>query len=321
MSGGIDLETLNGAIQRWGHRVETLAIRTNMPVATLQRKLAGETDFCVGELMRVCHTVGLNPSELVQETEPVKKDKSLTPRVRDLEASEEMRMWAALNLDHLGERIIFDQDRKVKVREAEDGLIYRGAFRITVSPGHLPDFVIRLYRGASTNDLMCARRIIAQAKEGKFSLKDWTRVEKFTNQDCGGYIMRLWFESSGKPHTDELRECDDAACVEPFHGWMREMQDSPCRTEATEHPSGVYTVRGWKYHGEEWAAYVDHDSECFPEGPEGLKVVRDLANDYAWVQAECDRLNAEDHLRGAPTMLQLVSEFESKMGAHVEQRR
>lgn len=289
----MDRPALHAAIRERGLQFATLAIESGMPLASLQRKLTGRADFTVRELGDLCRAVDIKPSDLFPEPKPVKKSKSLTPRVRNSAVTEEMRVWAAANLDHLGERIVFD-DRKTKTRQASDGLTYRRAFRITVAPGHSPTFAIHLYQGASQRDLRCARRIIEQAKAGNFQTGDWTRIEKFSNQEYGGYSMRLWFAVTGEPARDELRECKDTACVEQFHEWRFGEQDAACRTEAITHPTGAYTVSGWRFHGDQWAAYVEHDTECFPEGPEGLKIIRDLANDYAWVQAECDRFNAKE---------------------------
>lgn len=219
----------------------------------------------------------------------IKTRKDLTTLSLDAPATDAERIWAADNLDPLTVKIFFTDQRKAKTRRAKNGEIYRGAFKITVAPGNGPHFALTLYRGASSADLERANRIIVQAKAGMFERHGWDRIEKFTNQAFGGWIMDLWLHVSGEPEPDRLKECQTPGCVNQWHEWVREQQFDPCKLEPIEHPNGYYVVHG-NHDGEQWEAWADTDS--LPDGIEGLKAIRDLANDFAWVQGACDRLNA-----------------------------
>lgn len=211
----------------------------------------------------------------------------------DTTITDERRVWAAAHLAELPTRIVFG-DMKVQKGHDPSGNLFRQAYAIIVIPGR--DFLIRLYKGASDWDLRQAKRFVEHAKEGLFNSDMWT-AHNYGRHGDGFYFSNplLW---DGKKHRDRLKPCTVIGCVDDFHGWVDDGQDGrlqndPCRTEAIKHPHGYYIVRGWRFCGEEWSADVSNDHDCFPEGAAGLKAIRDLANDFAWVHEECSRLNEQ----------------------------
>lgn len=218
----------------------------------------------------------------------IKKRKSLTPISLNEPATDEERIWAADNLGQLTVKIYFSDQMRAKTRSANTGDIYRRAFKITVAPGNGLHFALMLYKGASSADLERANRVIVRAKAGMFERHGWDRIEKFKNQAFGGWVMDLWQRVSGEPEPDRLKACQTRGCVKQYHGWVRGEQFSPCKLESIKHPSGYYVVHGER-DGEQWEAWADPGQ--LPDGVQGLKAIRDLANDFAWMQGECDRLN------------------------------
>ncbi|MGW9020182.1 hypothetical protein ACWGOE_01720 [Leucobacter chromiiresistens] len=173
-----------------------------------------------------------------------------------------------------------------------DRHVWRHAFNIIVTPSRdEPRFHVRLFQGATEADKEWAQQIIRDAQAGRFDLSVWEQRPPSEGHPFTRYIFSKWVKSNDRP-TATLRPCHEPGCIEDFHGWVDGQKDDPCWTEPIHHGSGVYMVRGYRYSGEEWQAHASHDSDAFPSGSSGLRIVRDLANDLAWVQGECDRLNA-----------------------------
>ncbi|WP_053387821.1 helix-turn-helix domain-containing protein [Leucobacter japonicus] len=291
----IVIDNLWRAIDRRGFKTRDLAERIGVSLEALQRKLSQHIDFTTSEIANLCEVLNVTAESLFSkpENEAVLRE-DLTTIKRNLEASPEVQMWAAANLDPLSEHISFS-DKKVSVARAEDGKLYRAAFVITVAPGHGRTFNIKLFAGASSRDLANARRVISEAKRGRFAADTWWRVEKFANQSFGGWQMTLHLWNDGKGEPNDLRPCAMRGCVEPFHAWSDDEQDEPCVCIVIEHPDDRYIVRGFRWAGDKaWQAEAGNDCDIIPDGPAGLKMLRDFANDFAWVQGECDRLNAAE---------------------------
>ena len=64
LSSGHLLQGLQEAIKAWGHKLETLAVMSNMNVDTLRRKLAGNSAFTIDELSVVCRVLEVQVFEL-----------------------------------------------------------------------------------------------------------------------------------------------------------------------------------------------------------------------------------------------------------------
>lgn len=197
-------------------------------------------------------------------------------------------VWAELYLADMETVIKFDLDQAAKTFTDQAGETWRSGFEAYAFPHGSKKFVIWMFKGSSTEDLRNAEQMIAEAKRG--NLRFWEEYTQTTG--APGLASATSIQTRQvQQHADVLRPCGVSACSDAFHSWRRGEQDDPCRTEAIRHPDGCYEVRGWRYYGEEWAADVTNFEDCFPAGPAGLKVIRDLANDYSWVQGECDRLN------------------------------
>ena len=207
------------------------------------------------------------------------------------EATPETELWAATYLDGLPTRYKFSPKTSVKLHN-DNGKLFRHAFNIVAAPEHeRPGFAVWLFKGANANDKRLADGIIKGAQRGRFSPRQWQHLQASERVPYARYVFGMWLRGDEPRPSNELRPCTIAGCAEDMHEWNGEVQDDPCQTEGITHPSGYYFVRGWRFYGEEWTADVTHNDDCFPEGRAGLKVIRDLANDFAWVQQECERLN------------------------------
>lgn len=198
------------------------------------------------------------------------------------------RVWTATALADLPTVIHYRTDCMVKIDRTADGLLMRKAFTIVVTQGNR--FAISLFAGASEKDLDRAELIIALAKRGSFLD---TGIWDETNP--GKWVMTVYWEWDGEPYHDEIRECTEPACIEPHHVWVNlgradEYQEDPCVREVV--CRDVYKVLLERHHGEKWAVWAYPVRDEFA-GPAGLKALRDLANDYAYLLGEADKLNAE----------------------------
>lgn len=193
----------------------------------------------------------------------------------------EQQVWAAATLADLPTSVTFHADAQVRVGQSTDGQPVRKAFVIVVTPNGKKRFNINLLSGAWVHELEHARALIAAAKEGDFDPDLWTPREG------GGWVCRAWWSYDLEKPRRVLLACTDSGCVEQFHAWQDDEFDDYHRLDPIE--AEHYTVRGENW-GDGWKANFIDDLDC--EGPAGLKVLRDLANDYAWMQAECDKLNA-----------------------------
>lgn len=206
----------------------------------------------------------------------------------------ETKLWAAAHLEGLSTLYQLEERTLARERVCSNGDLMRHAFNIIVVPeAKTSAFLVRLFKGAEYADVQKADAIIRQLKAGNFDSTILEQIDPTPTTPYTRYVFTLAVKADPNRNRLELHPCKVEGCIENFHGWDDDFQDDPCWTEAIDHPSGRYRVRGYKYHGERWEADATHEADCFPSGPEGLKVVRDLANDLAWVQGECDRLNAE----------------------------
>ncbi|WP_156174973.1 hypothetical protein [Leucobacter sp. Ag1] len=206
----------------------------------------------------------------------------LRPFVPNLEATDEARAWAAATLADLPTVVTFRDDLHVQVEQDAEGRFFRKAFAIACSPSETMRFNINMFSGAGPDDLARAHRVIARAKDGVFNADFWLP------RDGGRWVNKLWWAfDPDKLHPGELRPCMVPGCLADFHEWRDdEFQDhhhlEPIVTDQ-------YRVLGENW-GDGWKANFIDEIDC--EGPAGLKLLRDLVNDYAWMQAECDKLNA-----------------------------
>lgn len=209
--------------------------------------------------------------------ESFKPDTTITP---------EQRIWCADNLDHLATTVSLKEER-VELWTSPEGHAFRLAFKITCAPAHSDRFVIQLRAGASRADLDRAHRLIKHAKAGFFGPDMWEAVT-FTNGSTG-WIMRSALEDGDVYQADELKPCTESLCVSGFHAYYEGELGESCELEPIQADDRGYIVYGERPPGGEWQAWADTDR--LPEGVAGLKAVRDLANDFAWMQGECERLN------------------------------
>lgn len=206
-----------------------------------------------------------------------KPDTTITP---------EKRMWCAAHLDPLTTKVLF-KDAPIDRWTDQDGNKFRVGFTITVAPAHGDKFIVKLRAGASLADLERAHRMIKAAKGGLFAEDLWRPVT-FTN-GFDGWALTSGLVDGDKYDADELRPCNEKLCVSDYHVYYGDEAGEPCNLEPLESKDGSYTVYGEQHADEGWTVWASTDE--LPEGIAGLKALRNLANDYAWMQAECDKLN------------------------------
>lgn len=205
--------------------------------------------------------------------------------------SDACRRESAALAAELPTRLVWDS-RPVELVPDDDGAVWRRAFRIALAAEHCgengAEFVIILREGATSFDLELARMAVACAKQGDLSA--WAPC-RFAG--CGElvWVWRHLYPHDPERHHYGLRPCSEAACTEEVHTYttLGEQADFHCG-ERIEHPDGAYSVQLMKVDGEPWEPSAD--LSCFPGGAAGTKAARDLANDFAWLQQEADRLNA-----------------------------
>jgi len=206
---------------------------------------------------------------------------SFTP---DREVTAHNRAWAAAHLADLPTVYTFHPGDPVKEAVAPSGETFRRAFTIVASPANTRRFNVHLLAGASSEDLSRAHRLIRNARLGHFNADLWQHRE-----DRGIWVHSKWWERSEGDHRDELRECAVPGCITQWHSWIDGEQGDLCELEPIR--GEWHSVFGFRAQGREWEASASVCADP-PEGPEGLRAIRDLANDYAWMMVECERLNA-----------------------------
>ncbi|QAB17511.1 hypothetical protein Leucomu_05865 [Leucobacter muris] len=226
---------------------------------------------------------------------PVEVDRDLNVFKPDWSASEATKLWAASTLAELPSRIIFvdAEKQKVKVSRSHEGRMFRLAFAVVADPEVQQEFRVYLYAGASSSDLSTAQRLVRNAKAGAFNSDLWRRRDNLKN-----WVSRMWWEVSDKDrHTTELRPCALPGCVTEYHeyrGGEFDGMHSSVGIEAEHYEISLSNFEepcGWR-------PYVSFADEI-PEGPAGLKVLRDAANDFDWLQQQADKLNTQREERSA----------------------
>lgn len=206
------------------------------------------------------------------------------------EATDASRTWAASVLADLPVVVKFCEvtcpDKQVvHVSTDAESRHFRQAFHIGVKYG--ARFAIHLYRGATRTDLAIARRMIDRLKSGIVCDRLW---EEF--KDGTGRYMNSWLPFNPAKFSPELRPCTDTNCRSDWHEW--EANGDAYKTESCENDAirtDDYTIVLQRHDDDPWR--VESWQTCDQvEGAEGLKALRDWANDFAYLQGECDRLNA-----------------------------
>lgn len=203
--------------------------------------------------------------------------------------SPEMETWAAVNLDPRPTRVVLDK-REAYIARTQDGQLFRFAFNISVVPAMNSVFLIKMFAGASSEDLAQAHRIIERAKQGYFYDDIWDRQLFTKPRRAEGWIMDRGFLTTDEDHKDALVPCNEPACIEDYHVVLRG-DEAQHETEALSDPDGWYTVRAFKDDSSEWRAYFDVASLDALEGPEDLPILERALNDYKWVLGEAEKLN------------------------------
>lgn len=118
------LRTLNEKIEAWNHEMGTLAVMSNMTLATLRRKLAGYSPFTFHELETICITLGIEVSDLYTAgVFTVKSEVTATPT---LEGSEEPQHCKAYSWCMVTDR---DHDEDTFHQESGITVTERGVLR------------------------------------------------------------------------------------------------------------------------------------------------------------------------------------------------
>lgn len=219
---------------------------------------------------------------------PIEVDRDLDEFKPDWSVSESTKLWAATALADLPSRIIFldAEKRKVKMSRSQEGHLFRLAFAVVADPEVHQEFRIYLHAGASRSDLSTALRVVRNAKAGAFNADLWRRRDNLKN-----WVHHMWWETSDEAHhNSQLRPCALPGCVKEYHEYLRGELNDMHRAEGIE--AEHYSIDLSNF--EEpcgWRPYITFDDEL-PEGPAGLKVLRDAANDFDWLQQQADKLNA-----------------------------
>lgn len=218
----------------------------------------------------------------------VDRDLDLSPGFRpDTTVTEEMKTWAASVLADLPTKVIYCANRRVQEGRGDDGMLYRRAFAICVTAGNR--FAINLYSGASRDDLEHAEQLVDRAKRGWFNRDIWT-PKTFRESGREGFILKCFWQWDGKPSIDGLRPCTMPGCLEDYHEYRNGEFNDVHRAEDID--TEFYLIQLRNYEDEDrWAPYISMDGDL-PVGPKGLKILRDAANDFDWLQQQADKLNA-----------------------------
>lgn len=201
----------------------------------------------------------------------------------------DMQTWAAVNLDPLPTRVVLDE-REAYIARNEDGQLFRFAFNITVVPAENSVFLVKMFAGASSEDLAQAQRLVERAKQGWFYDDIWDRQLFTKPRRAEGWIMDRGLLTTGEEHRDVLMPCNEPACIEDYHAVLLG-DEAQHETEALSDPDGWYTVRAFKDDNSEWRAFFDVSTLDALEGPEDLPILERALNDYKWVLGEAEKLN------------------------------
>ncbi|UOQ56051.1 hypothetical protein MUN78_10080 [Leucobacter allii] len=218
---------------------------------------------------------------------PVEAAHDLKPSyVPDNTVTDEKRAWCAATLADLPTVITF-REEPVQVGRDPRGTQFRMAFTIGVTPGNR--FRINLLAGASPSDLKHAEELIELAKSGRFNPDIW-EPSTFKGGRSGWLLDSFW-AWDGKHDVNELRPCTVYGCAKDFHtyrnGEFNDVHESAERVDAE-----FYDIDVSNFEDESrWRPYICFADEI-PEGPAGLKVLRDAANDFDWLQQHADHLNS-----------------------------
>ncbi|QIK62320.1 hypothetical protein G7068_03195 [Leucobacter viscericola] len=226
----------------------------------------------------------------VLEPDQIPVDPALKPSFKPTkEVTEDQKLWAASVLAELPVAIRFNE-HPVKEAKSADGTFWRKAFVIVVIPNK--HFSIQLYVGASPSDLEYAQRLVARAKSGWFNSDIW---EPHVYPKSGpGFILDPYWEWDGERDCDVLKPCVTPGCIKDFHPYRNGDFNASHELDMIDDTEGRYMVHGSNYEdGDGWNAWLDVDLDGdYLSGAEGVKTLRDSANDMAWMQIECDKLNA-----------------------------
>lgn len=202
-------------------------------------------------------------------------------------ASDERRTWAAAVLAELPTTVGFS-DLDVQEWTAPDGILYRQAFTIIATPNCR--FLIKLRNGATRSDLAEAQSRIDSAKKGQLST--WIeRPDKRRGGSFWAFARGVQQTPNAEPSSVLIKACDRPGCVDTHHEILADGRQFDYHGgEHIDHPEHAYSVGIYAADNDPWE--VSAECDTIPDGPAGLKMLRDFTNDYAWMQGEADRLNA-----------------------------
>lgn len=290
------LRNIKAAFSMSGMRIADLSAASGLDARTVLNILDGKHSMTVGEIASIVRALDMPWSEvfagardlLPGSSVELSKDLITVTPSSDTKHAE----WAAAHLADLPVRLIFMDPAKAKVSllATEGGQVFRDAFEIVADPAGKKEFRLYLKSGASTTDLEMAQLVIRKAKSGNFNADLWKHFE-----DRGTWIHDLaWKVGPNDRHVEQVRECTEAACKDTYHAFYEGSGVNGAHTlEHIEHPKGHYVVHGENVgDGKGWYAWADAND--IPDGRAGLKALRDLLNDFEWMQAECEKLNAAE---------------------------
>jgi len=267
------LDNIISKILASGNTIGSVADSIGIGRSELRGMLAGGSELTVGVIGQIGQAIGVNASVLV-----------------DVSGREP---WDPELLSGLMFTVVPDDRGRELVTWEDDGLTFRHAFEVELNLATVTA-TVRMFAGAATGDLDIAKRALVRVQQMGFDCH-WQQ-ETRDGADCR-ILSGLQHGEGGAlgypQFNNELRACEDAACVEGLHEWVREEgqfeQFGSCNLAAIEHPDGYYVVHGSRPRGEKWDAWVVADS--LPDGHAGIEAARALVNDFAWMQGECDKLN------------------------------
>jgi len=175
---------------------------------------------------------------------------------------------------------------KAKTRRDKSGNVFRRAFHIAVVSGE--KIIIHLYRGATLFDLKRAKGMVKRAQEGEVAPDLWDEANTWN-----GYKMIAWLGIDPDHYSPQVRPCLNVGCMDDWHTWETRGDEYP--TDACVNDqifTDWYRIYLQQHQGEPWEVHSFSIENDDFEGAAGLEILRRWTNDYAYLQGECDRLNA-----------------------------
>lgn len=110
------------------------------------------------------------------------------------------------------------------------------------------------------------------------------------DDDFNNLVRQVTGQVLEAPQQHYAVACENTACVQETHEWLRGERTEACSLEPIESPEAWFSVQGeHSPERDEWFVWVD--AAWLPSGCQAGIAVASLADAVERMQAECDRLN------------------------------